>query len=808
MQTYHFINRQKNTIEVSSHFATMIAETEEKYTFQIVFRVLQSDVIKKSLSKVAIKCVNPNIFIDKKSGLQVLSRAPSKKLKQSINQSGLFEIDNILLKHQKQKKVAEAKRNSIISQSTINLQAYVDSRVASLLKSGKEPVDIEALYSYKDTLELFKDDYYFDDSSGLEQNDIKNYNFELISAGIHPASIVSKFENYFFDDKIISLRNYYLNDSLKSIDRESSYYVATKQKKLNDKISIRVLLEIPKNLVQNSVEIHFEVSKLEKRKNCSLFLSDSPVERIVKSIDLLKHYKFFKLQNNPPTISVKGDEIETKQVDKNADTIKIEKKEISNSGECTKYSLVNQGFVAPNHSISVIEPQPDNKFCLFRCISSNSSTTIVNSLINCAVTGKTTTKINTLTMSISDRQGSLSGVEINVKYPPRFISQFQVSKRQWLGAAFGPKKIVSHYQYFEGQSTIVLDEEIKHTDICEYVLDYKTETGEIKNDYITRIYQYFKDIKNSVVSVEIQNPVLSVVNGKPEFNFSIIPTTPASDVDKAEALSGLAGVTSDNAKRLGSMSSLSDSYNHVVSRLNLKTGERNYFLENYGKDVLFGADPRNINLRDTFENRKYNNAAPLDLTADYLYEVRSYRKNTLATMRDYIDTVTLPPSSNQASPRIYYYRPFKWRQNYTTETGTLPALDEKNNLLTRTFMEDGEIGVTATYLLTGLNKILAVNSVIAERIDANKVRLSWKLQGSIDEFDHFIIVKEVNKIRRFVGATFNQEIFDVLENNDLGTIIYYVIPIFYDFSAGVSRRSNSMLVDPEELDFKQQISEI
>lgn len=814
MQSYYFANRQKDTIEITPHFATLVDENEEKYKFQFVFRVLQSAIVKNSLNKVVIKCVNPSVFIDKNSGKQVLSREPAQKFKHSLGQPGLFEIENIQFKHQRQKKLAIAKQNSIIAQTTINLQSFVDSKVFNLIKGGKDPADIEDLYSYGDALELLKDDYYYGDSANLDQNDIRNYNFELISAGIHPAEIVSTQEKHEYanNNLILSLRNYYLNDSLNSTPKESAYYVSTKQKKLRDKIAIRAFVEIPKSLVQNSFEVHFETFKFEKNRNCRLFFTETPVERNYKTVDLLKHLKTLKLQKLSPSISFNEDKLEIKQMDSGSNYLKLEKKEISNTGVCTKYSLIQQGFVGFKDSISAIEPQPDNKFCIFRCVSGESSSTMINPLGGFIVVGKNT-RINTMAMVINDRhESNENSIEITIKYPPIFATQFQISKKTWTGSAFGERKIIIPYQYFEGQSTVVLDSIVNNMDIYEYTLEYKTETGETRT-HCSQIYEFKRDKSDTEISVHIASPSLTMDGDKPNFMFTVNTEQKISSVDKIQSVSNINSkflINDVNSKAIekDSLSNISDTYHHQIVRINLKTGEREAFTEGLGRDSTFGQIVNNVILKDNESSRKINNVSPLSLTTDYLYEVRTFRKNTMTTYKDLIDRVTLPPSSNKSAPRIYYYRPFKWKQHYTKETGTLPALDEKNNLLTRTFIEDGEIGVTASYLLTGLTKLLALNSLSAERVDANKVRLSWKIQGSFDEFDHFVIVKEVNKVRRFIGAALGQELFDNLDHNDVGTIIYYAIPVFYDFSIGVANRSNTILIDPEELDFKRQVSEI
>ena len=41
---------------------------------------------------------------------------------------------------------------------------------------------------------------------------------------------------------------------------------------------------------------------------------------------------------------------------------------------------------------------------------------------------------------------------------------------------------------------------------------------------------------------------------------------------------------------------------------------------------------------------------------------------------------------------------------------------------------------------------------------------------------------------------------DEIRLTDAGTIIYYITPVYNDYTVGTTIRTNSIIVDPEELD--------
>ena len=808
MQSISFANKLRNTIEVLPYFATLVSEDENNYKFQFVFRVKQTSIVLKALSKVVIKCVNPSVVIEKNSNIKVLGTLPLKK-KEVMNQAGLYEMHNILCKHKRQIKKAVAKQNSIIAEETINLQNYILPTISNQLLRGIKPTDIKELYTVKDSLEIqdLKSNNLLKEFSLLDQGEVKKLNFDLISMHkIHPISAVDTEEKFSTIEKVNLLRNYFLNDCLQTVQKEKAYYVPLKKKVFYDKISIRAFVDIPKNLVNSSLEIHFETYKFE-RKRLRLIRNEVPVERQVKLLNVEKHLKFFRLPLLSPNITVNNEEVEAHQIDPLSNYVKILKKEITNNGVCTKYTSALEDYIEQENSTSIIEPLQDNRFAIFKCISGDANSTNINPRVSGVVMGKLP-YIDTLTMVVSDKTGNSDGVEINVKNPPNFARQFQVCKKVWNGSSFDEKVVVVPFRDFDGESTLVLDQSVINGEISEYILEYKTETGEVRHSGFK--HHHYKKMKNLDFNVSITDPVISIVEGKTSVRFNIQTKIENTQDDKIRSMLDQIGapkVLVDSLNSLEVSDKFSDLFYHKVVRTNLKTGMKEYF-EELSENASFNSLKGSQSLNDDLFSRSKGSIEDIDPSADYLYEVRTFIRNPLSLTKNFVQKVVVPPTSGKASPRIYYYKPFKWRQPAVLENGTIPAVDDFNNLLTKKFNEDGEVGVTAKYLLSGVKKAAFASSLSAERIDLNKVRITWQTEGNDDEFDHFVIMKEVAGVRRFIGAATGQEVFDILGNDDVGTVIYYVVPVMYDFSVGNAVRANTIVVDPAELDFKQQISEI
>jgi len=115
-------------------------------------------------------------------------------------------------------------------------------------------------------------------------------------------------------------------------------------------------------------------------------------------------------------------------------------------------------------------------------------------------------------------------------------------------------------------------------------------------------------------------------------------------------------------------------------------------------------------------------------------------------------------------------------------------------------LDDGEVGTTATVTLPAFSTSGSIFNVRAERLDAKKLRISWDLQQLPNSYDHFLVVKEVDRKREIVAAVCTKDMIYSLKKTDVGTVIFYVVPVLNDFTVLSAVRINqSIVIDPEEM---------
>jgi hypothetical protein len=126
------------------------------------------------------------------------------------------------------------------------------------------------------------------------------------------------------------------------------------------------------------------------------------------------------------------------------------------------------------------------------------------------------------------------------------------------------------------------------------------------------------------------------------------------------------------------------------------------------------------------------------------------------------------------------------------------AEDDDGNFTEINLIEDGEAGVVASTTISNMQLMLGIEACNAERFDLNTVIVSWSLQLSNDMYDHFVIVKEVDQKRQLIATVTQDRYIDTVKQSEAGSVIYYVIPVFKDYSVGAASRSNTIVIEPEE----------
>ena len=814
MQNYTYLEAIKTTsLQVAPYFATLIDEDENTLSFELSFSILQSDIIKNLLNKVTVVAINKNVIssngnpndkiyspsgVDfgksKKRGLASLQtqNAQSGLMTQT---TGLSEIESMINSHENKVSAALQKSNSIIAKSSISIFNFVDPSIVAKVKEGKDPSSIDELYKPINTIDVStKEDNLR--LSNISAEKVRLLNLELISKfQIDPADISS--DLYEKNKSVSLLKQFYLNDIAASLPTDDVYYAAIKKRKFVDRITLTVLLQLPKATTETSVvDIVFELYKEHQ---------NVPVDRITKKLDVPKHLSYKRFVSQKPTLQYTNNQLHVTQVDKQASGVEIRKKEVNNVGFATSYLNFLSKNMRPGVSYSFNAQERKNIFDIYRCFLKSSSGKEISPYFRSIVAGKNTKfdEFDTTGLVITSNTNT-NTINLAVNNPPKYARQFRIIKKKHItGSAFGPAYAIAPFQSFEGSSSVVSDTTIKNDEIYQFYVEYKTDGGAIRKS-VSQIYKYKSAGPNSGISTTITDPITTIVNGKPNVQFTISTIIQETQEKKIKSSLERSNISQQFTEEINKTNDqLGKIVLHRVTRVNMKNGLRETFED---LEELSGQGTNDIVFTDNEKTQAKFAINPIDTNTVYLYEVSVSLRDTENSFRDKLHTETIKIGS---ATKTYSYHPYKWKQPFTRATGTLPAEDNAGNITLRnSLIDDSEIGVTATYMLPAVSQTFALESVNAERVDANNVRLLWTFQGNISDYDHFLIIKEVDRKRTFLGAVFSQFAIDKLQPVDAGTIIYYIVPVFKDYSIGVAKRSNTTIVDPEETNKSKKVSRI
>ena len=736
MQTYSASINESITFGTPSYFITLLEKTDSAYKFEVVCSLLQSEIFLKSLNKMII-----NVAI------------PPTLEAQSIDMD-LQIVDS------NRKKNAKDKIDRTLTSISVDLQHYVNKDIIADLNSGISPINIPKLYAIGDVLEKNNNGYnaYSTASPNVDfrGSDVQNLNLSLISDFLIDPSIVAD-TNKTDNPIIIKLKNFYLNDALKSLTKDAVYYTSVKKNKFINNVNIKSIIEIPysyflKNTILN---LDFEIYK----KNNTV-----PVYRAQRTLDIGLQNSLFNLKEHAPIANIVSNKLYIDHESSKSFTIK--KKQfnyLSINKDDLDYKTI--GNVIATKEFDGLQINQES-ISIFRCLVDN-----VPYFKN-VIIGKTGVFDRTLLIINSYNE---PGAKLTISNFPRDVKKLKILRRHRFSGGGADEYLEVLPYKITGLSVnySFIDQTVKHNQIYEYKIIYMFSNGQ-ELESVTHIYQHFNSPLKSSITTIINNVI--VTQDSLSFNIS-------SDLIKTrdELLQQQLNFAGTN-KTANSMSENEFNQDKITSyfvvRINLKTGEQNEY-----KDIAQGEENfNNILFVDNNSTQSRAFASSIDPTADYIYEVRALIKNPKSLL-----------SNNIARGRTYkqyLYNTYKWSQPTVGETGTISS-----NITINDILNSGESGTLAVYRHNSISPIFELDNILATRIDSNKIKINWIIKNNAT-FDHLLLIKEVNKQRRFIGAVVS-EVIDTIDNSELGTIIYYIITILNDYSLGPIYRTNTVLIDPE-----------
>ena len=788
----------KTSLEVPTYFANFRKEDANNYYFDIIFSLTQSDIVRYSISKIDVKICNDNFT---QSEPRYDNNIPSnsnffkssiQKLKNLNKPSYSKKTFNELTKTQFFYDKAKDKRlTEVATYSYSNIASLVDNDTANRIKAGQALSSIEGLYKVIPSIEPMTQEEIdqIKKSASTADLDVKQYNLKILSENmIDPANVVGKndlsidLKNNFF---VSQLRNYHLNKTPVNFATEKdSFYKKANKKVFSNKLNLSLGVTLPKSKSLQSLFLYFQVyGNLDGGKE-TFVIDQRDAELDVESILRYENY----VRQSADVIGNNSFFITANQVDEFASSVSVFRKHINNSANSTDYELVDTKLLSYKNQVRLNVYVPPNMITVYRSQSS-SQLSGTCPYIKSVVVGNPI-KIDTTTMVITDNQGANSGINIKISNCPADATHFCILKTPIIGNVkrYDLQKRLNPLLPILNGGNSITDKEIQNKETYEYAVQYKIGSSAIR-DSVKQVYRYLNS-SYSNISVSLTNHSVTAVGGEINVSFSLQGNLKKGETDKIKSI---LQTTNSYEEFSDNLKYINDNFGKLtlykVARVNLLTGEREVF-EEINTDFIFN---------DNAATRSSYSISRLKASTPYLYEIKASVREPLSLLRDYVKQSKISVGSGL---KDYYFRPYKWRNPMLLSSGMVFSQDNKGNILSpkNELFSAGEVGTVATYSIVTPSTVSSITSFTAQRIGLKKIRLSWLIDSSLSDYDHFIIVKEVNGIKNFLGPVYHQELIDDIQK-DVGSFIYYITPIFSDYSAGSTVRTNCVVIDPADFNF-------
>ena len=732
-------------------------ETDSHYVVNVYFSILQSEIVAKDLTFVKARFFNSD-YNNFSQPLSALPAIPENAAAQQVQ-------------------IAQQIQSSTIAQVEMSLQDKVDPAALPYLRLGIAPEQIrELIYSGNSLV-------------SLQQNNVAN---ESALSPFNPKDailmLMSKYKIDPFNIHMIDqdpmglislLKKYYTSNHLQGLPPVTDYQVQQIKKKVKDKVYLKIQCPLEKTKSNGSIYMRFDLYKSNNTQSISWKNKNF-------SIAELKPSRSMQTKTSP-AVSFINNKIFITQKDPDSSHVEISRKIIYGNGSATAYASFNDSPLGYLSQKNLQFSQPKNTLSIFRAKSYKAASSDTdNDAMTSAIVGELS-ELDSCCLIISDNSSIANSVNIRVTNAPLSAGQISVTRRQRItGDAFGPEVAVIPFSnptlgFLESN-----DNTVQPGQIYRYTVYYKTINGTTKKS----VFQDHHFINSA--------SILGISTTLSEF--TVLPTTVSflisTQIQLSEAIKNLRLLESLGISQFfngnNSQQNFKSITHHKVIRTNLKNGVKEIFddVNPEGGDSVSGRFVDNAATQETF------NVSPRDPTAKYRYEVRVFLRDPSILLPDNINTENLTGDIN----RTVYYRPYKWRQPYVLEQGTLFAEAQNGTIIGKNTNDFGDTGTTAVYELNAVSSTSGIHNLICQRIDLKTVKVTWQSVGDPSVYDHFVVIKETHKKRKIIFTTLIDEFFYTLEKEDRGTLLFYVIPVLRDFSLGTAQKTNSIVISPEEMD--------
>lgn len=637
------------------------------------------------------------------------------------------------------------------------------------------------------------------DSSFLDEK--QELYYKLLSAEIPPSSLdlansrtISTINNVRGTLKS-NRKDEYLNDYSNELTNFLLFEGIEEEKSLSDKNPQEIVTTL-ENVVDSYVLVKTKVSLNASVLNASSPLIvnfellqtkylDSgekitvPVESINRNLNPNEHFSKYFYPTKAPVVSYSKDNHTVyfciQQIDDKADTVKIYRKEINDSIS-SNYVYVGEVDVASNRGAVLFSLTHNYKdFSIYRFIpfSRNAKEFFPCQFTDVVVKEKKNSKHLTIVPRLVEEGVLVCAYNKDpMIYSARLLIK-NLSKKQKKYADTGK---TFHFFSKDSQSSVVIPD-LQKNDVYEFATMVMLKSGvEVFSNHKARIeFLPYESKSISIILTNTSNPGTNDVQ-------MTISATLQDDPSKQtkELLDSFSKNYGSNDSRVAAFNKLV--YFNVI-RYDTLTGE----------EADLGIIKNGESFTDSIQSAKFN--------APQIIQGRNYKYLINPLIREPDSFGENVETKDEITKKSYKFSPKQFLHPLALQKGIIRKLssidkDPKHEALY------GKIGFSYYFEYdTEISKPI-VNNFIAKK-ENKKIFLSWNIIGVLSEIDHFILMKESNKIRTIIGKSHsiisNMIYFNDISYDDLGENKYIIVPVYSDFSTGMYVYSNELLIEESDV---------
>lgn len=821
---YFRFNRRFNVLKVEDSFAKLVGLLASgDMFFEFTYSISQLQAVQKNSLKVNVSVLSKTI--------------PRRPLLQNshvgyINTRSL--VQNILTQVTHAKLVVKEQETYTVATRASDISAWINNEIVGQLRAGTNPEQIPSFTTTKlvtkpastlkldnevkplmqflahtnlpaenidtltsSSLDLDTRQTMFDMilRQGIDPSHITELTHRSIPASYTLGGIVrpTRAPEQVFDPSVQLLNYYVLNDQAEpsrtlTNQIQDDVLVQVVEQVTKDELDIPVRIVIPKHarFLEGADTSHFLVKfDLIDGK------TKATIDSITKTLDVARHIQLYYTPRKPPVVQVSASEVssrvnlEIKQVDSGATSVQVYKKTLYRATvEVEDYTLIGTyPLTAKQQSLIVAVEKPLNSNALYRIVPVGLLGTKGFEYTNVVVAPSRYFPIKAVAINA---KCSELGIEVEIRqFPPSATSVEILAKN--LTTHDSVYRNVGGVNLIDDASRVadyvsVTDTLVSEGRVYEYVarVTYKSGLSELSGNAIIE----FVKLTPGKVDLQISDVDVTNEGDEPNVTFNIRSIVVDENIDVVLALLKRQDIKEffdgDIAKEREFLKSL---IAHNVQRVDLNSGRR----EDFGVVVDDFFDDRGL--------RKNNSVSPLAFGKKYRYEISTLLRAPETMFDQFVKTKV-----DGVTQKSYTFSPSKFLHPIVLTRGVIVTAAGLRTRYTKEAMSHGLIGSMETIEISFDDQPARIQNPASARFNRSLNIITWKLEGSIDQIDHFLITKDVHGVRTIIGKAHSEfefgncQYLHPVSSRDQGELKYIITPVFNSYRIGVSAITNSVVV--------------